>query len=138
MNRVFLDANILFSAAWREGAGLLRIWNLPNTTLITSHYAFQEAERNLEYIEQHQRLALLIEKVEIVPEGSNDDLPHDVMIPEKDRPILLAAIYAGATHLLTGDKKHFGLWYKQCVNGVQILRPTDYLAMFCSKQTDDR
>ncbi len=29
MRRVFLDANILFSAAYREKAGLLRLWRLP-------------------------------------------------------------------------------------------------------------
>jgi hypothetical protein len=32
--------------------------------------------------------------------------PLDIELPEKDRPIFLAAIQAGAAQLLTGDKQH--------------------------------
>lgn len=48
---------------------------------------------------------------------------------KKDRPILLVAIQAQATHLLTGDKRHFGSLYGQCISGVHILRPADYLGV---------
>lgn len=44
-----------------------------------------------------------------------------------DRPILLAAIAARATHLLTGDVKHFGRLFGRRVEGVVILTPGDYL-----------
>jgi hypothetical protein len=54
-------------------------------------------------------------------------LPEGIDLPEKDSPILLAAIEAGATHLLTGDKKHFGKYFGQKVGGVLVLRPRDYL-----------
>ena len=60
MNRVSLDANVLFSAAWRENTGLLRLWQSSDTTLLTSRYAFEEARRNLETEEQRQRLATLM------------------------------------------------------------------------------
>jgi hypothetical protein len=43
MDRVFLDANVLFSAAYREGAGLLKLWKLGRAELITSEYAADEA-----------------------------------------------------------------------------------------------
>ncbi len=56
MNRVFLDANVVFSAAWRENGGLLRLWQSSDTTLLTSRYAYEEAFRNLETEEQRQRL----------------------------------------------------------------------------------
>ena len=46
MTRVFLDANVLFSAAWSAQSGLLRIWSL-SLTRVTSPYAIAEAERNL-------------------------------------------------------------------------------------------
>jgi hypothetical protein len=46
-DRVFLDANILVSAAWSADAGLFALWKLPDTSLITSAYAIAEADRNL-------------------------------------------------------------------------------------------
>lgn len=126
MSRVFLDANILFSAAWREDAGLLRLWHLSDITLLTSRYAFEEARRNLETQEQLQRLATLMAKVEFVPDSAHGDLPSKVRLPEKDRPILLAAIRGHGTHLLTGDKQRFGSLYGTPITGVRILRPADY------------
>ena len=48
MDRLFLDANILFSAAYRLGAGLLRLWRLREVQLMTSDYALKEAQVNLE------------------------------------------------------------------------------------------
>lgn len=127
MNRVFLDANVLFSAAWRENSGLLRLWQSSDTTLLTSRYAFEEARRNLETEEQRQRLVRLMLDIQLVPDRAYGDFPPGVFLPEKDRPILLAAIQAQATHLLTGDKRHFGSLYGQSISGVLILRPTDYL-----------
>jgi hypothetical protein len=47
LDRVFLDANVLFSAAYREQNGLLQFWSLTNTTLLTSAYSVAEARRNL-------------------------------------------------------------------------------------------
>ena len=48
MDRVFLDANVLLSAALRTKAGLLRLWTLANAALITSDHAIEEARRNLD------------------------------------------------------------------------------------------
>jgi len=66
LNRVFLDANILFSAGWREKAGLFRLWRLTDVTLLTSRYAFEEARRNLETQEQRKRLIQLMVNVDLV------------------------------------------------------------------------
>lgn len=131
MNRVFLDANVLFSTAWRENAGLLRLWQLSEVVLLTSRYAFEEARRNLETQDQLQRLTTLMAKVELVADSAHGDLPSHVQLPEKDRPILLAAIQARATHLLTGDKHHFGPLYGQSIRGVLVLRPADYPGLAC-------
>jgi uncharacterized protein len=127
VNRVFLDANVLFSAAWRENTGLLRLWQSSDTTLLTSRYASEEARRDLETEERRQRLVRLMVDIQLVPDRAYGDFPPGVFLPEKDRPILLAAIQAQATHLLTGDKRHFGSLYGQSISGVLILRPTDYL-----------
>jgi predicted nucleic acid-binding protein len=47
VDRVFLDANVLFSAAYRSDSGLLKLWKLKRTKLITSTYALEEARTNL-------------------------------------------------------------------------------------------
>jgi hypothetical protein len=51
-DRVFLDANILVSAAWRADSGLSALWTLPDTQLLTSAYAIVEADRNVVNAEQ--------------------------------------------------------------------------------------
>ena len=60
MKLVFLDANVLFSAAYREKSGLLRLWNLPGVKLIASAYAAREAIVNLAEDAQRQRLESLM------------------------------------------------------------------------------
>lgn len=50
-----------------------------------------------------------------------------VSLPEKDMPILLAAVGARATHLITGDLTHFGPYYGRRLMGVLILSPAAYL-----------
>ena len=47
MHRLFLDANILFSAAYRRDSGLVQFWKLNDTTLCSSRYALEEARINL-------------------------------------------------------------------------------------------
>ena len=126
MDIVFLDANVLFSAAYRPESGLKRLWALDAVTLITSRYALEEARRNLEEPAQ-RRLERLSSQVELVPEAPDRPLPKEIELPEKDHPILQAAIAAAATHLLTGDVTHFGRYFGRTVAGLLILTPGDYL-----------
>jgi uncharacterized protein len=46
---------------------------------------------------------------------------------KKDAPILLAAIAARATHLITGDVRHFGPYFGKQIEGILVLSPADYL-----------
>jgi uncharacterized protein len=59
MDRLFLDANILFSAAYRPGSGLLRLWQLKDVLLCSSRYALEEARINLSEEDQRTRLTKL-------------------------------------------------------------------------------
>ena len=43
VDRVFLDANVLFSAAYSEGSRLRELWRLAETELLTSAFALEEA-----------------------------------------------------------------------------------------------
>ncbi len=99
-----------------------------NVTLLTSAYAIEEAYRNLEQLAARERLETLVARLEIVPDIAGGELPPGVSLPEKDAPILLAAIAAGATHLITGDRAHFGAYYGRRIGSIMIQRPGDYLA----------
>lgn len=128
MDVLFLDANVLFSAAYREDAGLRRLWVLTDVKLVSSAYAVEEARRNLDAPEQHKALDTLLQSVVIAAsvapaQGQSWDI---IALPDKDLPILQAAVMQGATHLLTGDVRHFGRYFGQRVLGVLILPPSAY------------
>lgn len=127
MDVLFLDANVLFSAAYSDGARLQLFWSIPSAELVTSFYAAAEARRNLTRDDQHRRLERLLQATRQVPEADPALLPGDVLLPEKDRPILVAAISAGATHLITGDRKHFGVWYGKKIGPLTVLSPAAYV-----------
>jgi predicted nucleic acid-binding protein len=126
MDRLFLDANILFSAAYLPNAGLLRLWKLRNVTLCSSRYAFEEARFNLAEEAQKRRLARLARNLQYFDAGSRQ-LPPDVSLPEKDVPIFLTAMEARATHLLTGDVRHFGPCFGRTIAGILVVSPSVYL-----------
>jgi predicted nucleic acid-binding protein len=137
MDIVFLDANVLFSAAHKHDANFMKLWRMKRIRLVSSPYAVAEAERNLRTTEQRDRLRELLKSVAFapamvskpLPRGVSKLLPRGVKLPEKDAPILLGAIAARATHLLTGDTNHFGHYYGKVVEGALILSPAAYFEM---------
>jgi predicted nucleic acid-binding protein len=132
MDRVFLDANVLFATAWLPKAALQRLWELDDAELLSSSFAIDEARRNLETPAQRGRLTRLLRQVRLI-EPEHFTLPRGIRLPEKDLPILLAAIDGRATHLLTGDREHFGLYFRQEISGVLILLPAEYPALIPKK-----
>jgi predicted nucleic acid-binding protein len=130
LDRVFLDANVLFSAAYATGSCFLNLWKRKGIRLLTSEYAVQEASRNLAGVERLKRLKWLVETMEIVSGHTVHfplDVPVGVNLPEKDQPIMAAAINGRATHLLTGDRRHFGKCFGKRIRGVLIQTPAQYL-----------
>ena len=127
MDRLFLDANVLFSAAYRDEAPLRRFWALAGIELLTSAYAVAEALRHLDD-EQRERLVALLEGVSVVADAPAGALPRGIALRAKDAPILATAIAAKATHLITGDRRDFGVHFGKRLAGVLILPPRDYLA----------
>lgn len=132
MDRLFLDANVLFSAAYRPNAGLLQFWKLKNVILCSSHFALGEARINLTEDAQRRRLVKSARSMQLFG-ASPRQLPGDVSLPEKDRPILLAAIDAQATRLITGDLRHFGAYFGKTIEGILILPPSRYLKLYQSR-----
>lgn len=95
---------------------------------MSSAYAIDEAERNLDAADSRARLYRLLRQIEIADEApATLTLPKRIELAAKDQPILLAAIHAKCSHLLTGDHKHFGALFGRSVKGVRILTVRDYL-----------
>ncbi len=127
MDRVFLDANVLFSAAYRPNAGVAALWKLRDIERISSGYALGEARSNLRGADRLARLERLSRGVRIVAHPVERPLPEGALLSSKDAPILLAALDAGATHLLTGDLGDFGPLLGRQVGSLRILMPDRYL-----------
>ena len=129
MDRLFLDACILFSAAYTPVSPLRKLWKMSGATLLASEFVIEEARRNLaalrpERLDDFKRLArgldLVTAIVTTIP-------PEAKRLPDKDLPVLLAAVAGRATHLLTVDKKHFGPLFGKTVGQVRFLPPGEYL-----------
>ena len=128
MDRLFLDANVLFSAAYRAEAGVARLWKLDSAVLLTSEYAVAEARRNLVDEDQRLRLNRLLDGLEVSSGGTVAPSDREgVDLPDKDWPILGGAVAARATHLITGDMRHFGPYFGHRLFGVLITPPAHYL-----------
>ena len=94
--------------------------------LLASKYVIEEAKRNLEDIERLTNLHSYLTSVNVVPEV-DQALPCPIELPEKDKPVLLAAISAKADYLITGDVTHFGKYFGHKVMGVKIIMARDYI-----------
>ncbi|PSB06937.1 hypothetical protein C7B62_21390 [Pleurocapsa sp. CCALA 161] len=121
--KVFLDANILFSAAAPK-SNVAKLIDLvqEHGQCVTSPYAVEEARKNLQ-LKQFGSLEIF-ELLLITVTVSNKlvlDLP--VPIKSKDIPILGSAIAQQCTYLLTGDKRDFGLFFGKTVAGVMVVSP---------------
>jgi hypothetical protein len=107
----FLDANVLFTAAHNPGgkcAFVIELGRRGCWSVLTCTLAVEEARRNLavKFPDSVQRLTALLKSIEVLATVGGRDCP--VALPPKDRPILVTALSAKCTHLLTGDRRHFG------------------------------
>jgi predicted nucleic acid-binding protein len=119
--RVFLDANVLFSAS-NPGSNIARLvaWLTERETAVTSALAVEEARKNLvlKRADWLPAFAAVLEGVEVVP-SVLFDLP--VSLEVKDAPLLCSAIRSQCSHFATGDRSDFGHLYGQAVQGVEIV-----------------
>lgn len=129
--RVYLDANILFSAAKTSGAirALLRNLRSAGHDLVSGPIAIAEAKRNLENkAPGHEKdWALTLKGIHALPAVATHSLPKkaQVLLPEKDQRILAEAISASCQILCTGDQRHFGALMGKDFNGVVPLTPLE-------------
>ena len=126
--RIFLDANIIFSAAKSDGAvrELLSRLRVRGHHLCADGYVLAEARRNLALKDAKAMTALegLLLHLEVAP-FQVTQLPPDAvdLLPDKDRPVLAAAIRLRCDALVTGDRTHFGSLYGKTITGVTVHSP---------------
>lgn len=129
--RVFLDANVLFSAALKQTSRLRQFWQIRNAILMTSIYVADEARRNCVNADHLARLEALLEQTHFVSDAPHPTLPGRINLPAKDAPVLAAAMQAGADYLITGDRRHFRPWMNTPIQtsvGMLIIQePTFFL-----------
>ncbi len=126
--RVFLDANVLFSAAKSDGAvrQLLARLATEGHNCMADMYVLAEARRNLQLKEPAAMAALdgLLQWISIHPVRSGTaSIASISWLPDKDQPVLAAAIRLRCNVLVTGDRTHFGAGYGQTFGGVTIHSP---------------
>ena len=127
--RIFLDANVLFSAAKSAGAirQLLYELHAAGHTLVADEYVATEARRNvaakasgdaLDYLQA------LLTRIEVSAVQFPALTQVSVLwLPEKDRPVLIAAMTLKCDALVTGDRTHFGPGYGKTFDGVSDYSP---------------
>ncbi len=135
MIRLFLDANVLFTAAHNpsgKAALIIELGSRGHWEVMSCSYAIEEARRNIlikfpDYLKRFETLMRAVIKVPSRPGRNGPSL-----LPEKDRPILEAATHCKATHLLTGDIKDFGPFMNNpsLAGGILIQTGSEFLDGF--------
>jgi uncharacterized protein len=131
--RVFLDANVLFTAAHNpkgKAALVITLGAEGIFQLATSAYAREEARRNLERkaADRLPEFSDLLSAIRLVADHPSIPCPAD--LAEKDWPIYRAAHACKASVLLTGDHRDFGFLMNapELANGLLIQPVADFLA----------
>lgn len=133
--RVFLDANVLFSAAKSDGPvrEFLHLLLEAGHECWVDHYVLIEARRNLGAKDPAmvKVLETLLARLRICSVQAPDSALREVAwLAEKDRPVLAAAIRLRCDVLVTGDRTHFGVGYGKVFGGVTIHSPRTLAEFF--------
>ena len=137
--RLFLDANVLFTAAHNprgKAALLIDLGRRGHWELYSSAYALEEARRNLawKFPGSLDVLSTLSEAIRLVEHAAGGASPPG--LAHKDRPIFRAAAACKATHLLTGDLKDFGplMNRPEETSGIRIQTVSNFLDGLASRR----
>src|SRR5450432_1812400 len=109
--RIFLDANVLFFAAKSDGAirQLLALLIDAGHECWADGYVIEEARRNLltKAPEAVHVLDAFLARMNLAAAHSiSATIEAAQVVPEKDRPVLVAAIRLKCDVLVTGDRTH--------------------------------
>ena len=140
MVKVFLDANVWFSAAHSQEGGSFFIMRLAKAKLLAIYankYVLDEVERNL-LLKSYDSLKLyytLLSEVNptIVSSkiSSTFERKFGRFVPSSDLPVLGGAMDSGAEHLVTLDKRDLANSEVRSLNlPFSILTPGEFLGLW--------
>lgn len=126
--KVFLDANVVFSAAHQQqgrAQSLFLLARAGRCHLLVSEHVLEEARRNLTR-KSHafdRRLQNLLAMAEVVAEAPAPLVAWALEqgLPLKDAPVVAAAAHANADMLATGDQRDFGHLFGKSLRAVRVL-----------------
>jgi predicted nucleic acid-binding protein len=130
---LFLDANVLFSAAHRPQNAPGLLVDFASAGLVracTSEYALEEARRNLALKSPDAMLSFerVRQTCAVTPAPGIGTLAWaTTQIATKDAPILAAAIDCRCDWLVTGDRRDFGPLFGSTQRGVLVIPPSEAL-----------
>ncbi len=138
--RIFLDANVLFSAARADGVirGLLSELQTRKHLLVVGQLVVVEARRNLERKANPAAVAfleLLLQSMDSLNAAPRMVAADFDWLVEKDRHVLRAAIHMRCDVLMSGDFAHFGAGCGRTFDGVKILSPRMTAELLLSAST---
>ena len=137
--KVFLDSNVIFSAAYSEKGKsrsylFFELQNLNIIKIYISNLVKFESIHNIK-IKKPEKLDFLNELL------SKADIIEDVDVyyefaknlPENDRIILSSAVYHDIDFFITGNTKDFLTFYNKKLKNTLILTPKDFLELTFEK-----
>jgi len=132
MNRLFLDANVLFTAAHNpngKAALVIEFGVGGHWELYSSAYALEEARRNLQRKFPESVAALTTIESVLNLSLHRAGTPRLAGLADKDQPIFQAALSCNATHILTGDLRDFGRFMNNSAitHGICIQTTAEFL-----------
>jgi len=141
--KVFLDANVFFAAARSPKGGssfVLELAKKKKLEIVTVNHALLEAEQNIlkklssrclnRYYQNLLEIKPKIQSIKFVTLGKIAKFGK--VLPEKDTPILLGAIFSKSQILITLDRKHFlgNEKLKSLKLPFEIMNPGDFLRKY--------
>lgn len=137
MDKLFLDANILFTATYSSTGASRAIFELAErkkVVIFSSRYAIKEAQVNIlnKIGENHfplfYKLISILHSVDKKIARESEMEKYKAIIVKKDIPILLSALELKVDYLITLDKRDFKNDKIKSVNfPFAILQPGEYL-----------
>ena len=137
--KVFLDSNVIFSAAYsvKEKSRSYLFFELQTLNIIkiyisnlvkfeSIHNIKIKKPEKLDFLNELLSKADIIEDVDVYYEFAKN-------LPENDRIILSSAIYHDIDFFITGNTKDFLTFYNKKLKNTLILTPKDFLELTFEK-----
>lgn len=141
--KLFLDANIIFTAAYSAqgiSRGLFHLAAVEKCSLYSSAFAHEEAFRNIfnKAPQKLDDLAVLMKQAVILAEPHPRWVTWAAALPlvQKDAPVFAAAIRGKVDIFVTCDRRDFGHLFGCVLHGVKVLTPVDALKAVVDENGD--